>query len=114
MRPQSPKKSKVASAALWCSPLLNTTISHYKAFRVSSLAQQPRQFGDIRRNPPCLIFAEQQIGDPSARNTCSQILYGPIDPYRSAPRAPKGILRRAGFANEKYFVGKIAARRKRT
>jgi hypothetical protein len=37
----------------------NTTASHYKAFRVSSLAQQPRQFGDIRRNPPCLIFAEQ-------------------------------------------------------
>jgi hypothetical protein len=37
----------------------NTTTSHYKAFRVSSLAQQPRQFGDIRRNPLCLIFAEQ-------------------------------------------------------
>jgi hypothetical protein len=37
----------------------NTTANHYKAFRVSSLAQQPRQLGDIHRNPPRLVFGEQ-------------------------------------------------------
>jgi hypothetical protein len=59
MRPQSPKKSKAASAALWCSPSPNTTTRHYKLTDVSSLAQQLRQLGDIAGNPPRLIFAEQ-------------------------------------------------------
>jgi hypothetical protein len=55
MRSRSPRKSKVASAALWCSPSLNTTTSHYKAFLVSSLAQPLRQPRDIRRDPPRLV-----------------------------------------------------------
>src|SRR5215472_17661187 len=59
MRSRSPRKSQVVSVALWCSPSLNTTASHYKAFRVSSLAQHLRQLGDIRRNPSRLISAEQ-------------------------------------------------------
>src|SRR6516225_7717840 len=50
MRSRLPRKSKVASAALWCSPSPNTTRSHYKAFRVSSLAQKPRQLRHVGRD----------------------------------------------------------------
>jgi hypothetical protein len=48
--PTLPRKSKVAFAALWCSPSTNTTRNDYKAFCASSLAQQVRQLGDIGRN----------------------------------------------------------------
>ena len=33
--------------------------THYKAFRVSSLAQQLLQLGDIRRDPPRVVAREQ-------------------------------------------------------
>ncbi len=36
--------------------------SHYKAACPSSLAQQLRQLGDIHRDPPRLIFAQQLSG----------------------------------------------------
>jgi hypothetical protein len=39
----------------------NTTPSHYKTFRVSSLAQYLWQLGDVRRNPSRLIL-RQQLG----------------------------------------------------
>jgi hypothetical protein len=39
-----PRKSKVVSAALWCSPSPNTTASHYKVRGRISLAQQLRQY----------------------------------------------------------------------
>jgi hypothetical protein len=48
-----------------------TPPSHYKAFRVSSVAQQPRQLHHVGRNPPCVLatrttFSSQ--GKPQGQN----------------------------------------------
>jgi hypothetical protein len=41
-----------------------TPPSHYKAFRVSSVAQQPRQLHHVGRNPPCVLATRTNFSSP--------------------------------------------------
>ena len=57
-----PENPKLHLWHLRCSPSPNTTTSHYKTLRVSSLAQQLRQLGDIRRrmSEPCPLYPRKR------------------------------------------------------
>ena len=50
--------------------------------------------------------APPKFGDPSARNTCSQILSAPINPYRSRT-PPTRISWRASFTNKNILREKF-------
>jgi hypothetical protein len=55
-------KSQVAGVASWCSPRVTPPRAMIDLPAPSSLAHQLRQLGDIRRNPPRLIFGERLGG----------------------------------------------------